>query len=118
MTEINPQPSKKGTKFYIHLSNWSEFFAWKCSGIALSFFTQLVPGFELLYAIAFIMVITYFVSTLRYSKTANILRIVAICLSLLGYWNLIYLHRDYTTTAALFIIVILVIGGLFLWLKR
>lgn len=117
-TEIQPNPSGRGTRFYIHLSNWSEFFSWFSVGVALSFLVQLIPDLILLYPLAFVLAIAYFVSNLGFNKTANILRIVAISLSLIGFWNLIYLYRDYTITGAMFIIVILVLGGLFLWLKK
>lgn len=117
-TEFNPETSGNGTKFYLHLANWSEFFSWFSTGVALSFLVQLVPKLMLLYPLAFVFALAYFILSLSLNRTANLLRIAAVVCSLVGFWNLIYLYRDMVSTAAMTIIILLALGGLVLWLKR
>ncbi|MBD2773189.1 hypothetical protein [Iningainema tapete] len=114
-TEITPKPSGKSTKFYLHLANWSEFFTWFSIGIAVSFLCQLVPKFFLLYPLGFVFAIGYFIVSFSTNKQGNLLRILAVISSLIGFWNVFYLYRDSITTAVTIITVLLAMGGAFVW---
>ncbi len=116
-SNFEPKPSGKG-KFYIHLNNWAEFLSWFSSGVALSFIGQLVPQLLLLYPLAVALTLAYFISSLHTNKTANILRITAIVLSCVGFWNLLWLYRDTTLSAVAVIAILAVFGGVFVWLKK
>ncbi len=112
-TEFTPKPSGKATKFYLHLSNWAEFFTWFSGGIAISFICQLIPKMFLLYPLSFLFAVGYFGVSFTANKQANILRIVAVVSSLIGFWNLVYLYRDDITSAVIILVVLLVISGFF-----
>ena len=114
-TEFTPKPSGKATKFYLHLANWSEFFTWFSGGIAISFLCQLIPKMFLLYPLGFVFTLLYFVVSFQASKQGNILRILAVTSSLIGFWNLFYLYRDYFANALIITIVLLALGGAFIW---
>ena len=113
-TEFTPLPSGKATKFYLHLSNWAEFFTWFSGGIAISFICQLIPKMFLLYPLGFLFALGYFGVSFNANKQANTLRIVAVVSSLIGFWNLVYLYRD-DITAALIILFVFGVTGAFLY---
>lgn len=117
-TEYSPQPNQNGTRFYLHLANWAEFLSWFSCGVALSFIAQLQPKMMLLYPIGFVFVIGYFISSFSINPTANLLRIMAVIFSLVGFWNLIYLYRDLVLTSMAAILVFAAIAGVFLWRIR
>ncbi len=110
-TEFTPKPSGKATKFYLHLSNWTEFFTWFSGGIAISFICQLIPKMFVLYPLCFLFAVGYFGVSFTTNKQANILRIVAVFSSLIGFWNLAYLYRDDITAVVIILVVLFVIGG-------
>ncbi len=114
-TTYQPQPSGKGTKFYLHLSNVSEFLSWFSFGLALSFIVQLLPKLTLLYPLAFVLCVSYLISSFGTNKTGNLLRLVAVTSSLVGFWNLGYLYRDNISVIAIAFIVLLAVGGMMLW---
>ena len=114
-TEFTPKPSGKATKFYLHLANWAEFFTWFSGGIAISFLCQLVPKMFLLYPLGFIFALLYFFISFRTNKQGNILRIVAVISSLIGFWNLIYLYRDDIVTAVIIVVALSALGGIFVY---
>ena len=114
-TEFTPLPSGKATKFYLHLANWSEFFTWLSGGIAISFLCQLVPKMFLLYPLLFMFALFYFVVSFPVNRQGNLLRIVAVISSLIGFWNLFYLYRDYFANAVIIVVVLFLVGGAFLW---
>ncbi|GEM_PF-4404883 len=115
-TEFHPQPSGKSSRFFLHLTNWSELLSWFSMGVAISFASQLMPTLTLLYPIAFTFALAYWGVTWSSNKLGNTLRLIAITASLVGFWNLAYLYRDGMSAAAI-ILVLLAIGGLYLWLK-
>lgn len=114
-TEFTPKPSGKATKFYLHLANWSESFSWFSLGIAVAFLCQLIPKMFLLYPLLFVFTIGYFVISFQANQQGNLLRILAVSSSLIGFWNLFYLYRDSITTAVIIIVVLLALGGAFVW---
>lgn len=114
-TEFTPKPSGKATKFYLHLANWAEFFTWFSGGIAVAFLCQLMPQMFLLYPLGFVFTLLYFVVSFQVNKQGNILRISAVISSLIGFWNLFYLYRDYFANALIITIVLLTLGGAFIW---
>ena len=114
-TEFTPKPSGKATKFYLHLANWAEFFTWFSGGIAVAFLCQLMPQMFLLYPLGFVFTLLYFVVSFHCDKQGNILRISAVISSLIGFWNLFYLYRDYFANALIITIVLLALGGAFIW---
>src|SRR5579883_2523418 len=92
-TEYQPKPSGKSSRFFLHLSNWSEFFIW------------------------FLFGITYWGLTWNNNQLGNTLRIAAIIFSLIGYWNLAWLYRDSFAVIAI-ITIVLSLGVLYLWLTK
>ncbi len=117
-SSFEPKPSGRGTKFYIHLSNWAEFLSWMSAGIAVAFVVQIAPKLLLIYPIAFILTITYFASNIPHNKTASLLRIAAVFCSLFGFWNLVWLYRDTVSAVVVGAIALIIVGGGYvLWLK-
>jgi|SRR5579883_426487 len=116
-TEYQPKPSGKSSRFFLHLSNWSEFFIWFSMGVGLSFVSQILPAMWLLYPIGFVFGITYWGLTWNNNQLGNTLRIAAIIFSLIGYWNLAWLYRDSFAVIAI-ITIVLSLGVLYLWLTK
>lgn len=114
-SEFEPKPSGKATKFYIHLSNLGEFLSWMSAGIAISFLVQLIPKFLLLYPLGFILSIAYFASNIPHNPTASILRIVAIVASLVGFWEVFWLHRDSISAVFIVVVAVVLVGAFWVW---